>query len=192
MKIDRRALLLGLAAAGTARCGDAATGAPAQRVGGFALPGGVRMPGFEFVYECDVTLGETKEAGETFEGGIRRIIPITGGRFRGPAISGDVLPGGADWNLSRTADGSGQVEAAYYLRTDDGVLLRIENVGHGRRSGPPQADAATGETLHMYTVPSFVAPKGRYEHLNYGVFVGTLSTRRDARDAVLIRVFRVV
>src|SRR5689334_2733588 len=85
------------------------------------LPEGARVPKFEFVYECDATLSPAVEMGKTVEGQ-RRIIPITGGTIRGPKIRGELLNGGWDWNLSRS-DGAGSVEAAYYMKTDDGVLI---------------------------------------------------------------------
>ena len=87
------------------------------------LPEGARVPKFEFVYECDATLTPAVEMGKTVEGQ-RRIIPISGGTVRGPRIRAELLNGGWDWNLSRS-DGAGSVEAAYYMKTDDGVLIRV-------------------------------------------------------------------
>jgi hypothetical protein len=157
-----------------------------------AVPDGARVPKLEFVYECDVTLGTTLPFGQSTDG-TRRVIPITGGKIVGPQIRAEVVPGGFDWNLSRS-DGAAMVEASYYCRTDDGVVIRITNIGVGggagaRGGGPPAADA---EPFIMFTTPSFEAPAGRYDWLNRSVFVGTLGARRNARAAVLIRVFRVV
>ena len=48
-------------------------------------------PGFTFnlelVWRANVTIGETLELGQS-KYGIRRIVPITGGTFEGPDISG--------------------------------------------------------------------------------------------------------
>jgi hypothetical protein len=155
----------------------------------FNLKPGVRLPKFEFVYECDATLEPALDFGQTVEGH-RRIIPITGGTVRGPRIRGELLSGGADWNLTRS-DGAGSVEAAYYLKTDDGVLIRIVNkgVGDGASTAP---DKETGERFFMFTHPSFEAPIGKYDWLNRSMFIGTLGARKDTHDAVLIRVFRIV
>jgi hypothetical protein len=155
----------------------------------YTLPPSTRVPKFEFVYECDATLEPALDFGRTFEGQ-RRIIPITGGTVRGPKIRGELLSGGADWNLTRN-DGAGSVEAAYYLKTDDGVLIRIVNKGVGG-GGPPAPEGATGERFFMFTHPSFEAPTGKYDWLNRSMFVGTLGARKDAHNAVLIRVFRIV
>jgi len=145
------------------------------------------VPAPQFVYECDVTLSEPLDFGATVEGK-RRIIPISGGSFQGPDVKGQVLSIGADWNLSRS-DGASSVEAAYYLRTDDGVIIRVVNKGVGGASRP---DPAPGrERFFMFTIPAFEAPSGKYAWFNKSVFVGTLGARADAKNAVLIRVFKV-
>jgi hypothetical protein len=100
------------------------------------------------------------------------------------------LNGGWDWNLSRS-DGASSVEAAYYMKTDDGVLIRIVNKGVSNGGAPPGANE-NGERFYMFTHPSFEAPVGKYDWLNRGMYVGTLGARKDARNAVLIRVFRMV
>jgi hypothetical protein len=156
---------------------------------GVSLPVGARVPKLDFVYECDATLSPAVEMGKTVEGQ-RRIIPITGGSVRGPKIRAELLSGGWDWNLSRS-DGAGSVDAAYYMKTDDGVLIRIVNKGVGA-GGPPVAPSAAGERFFMFTHPEFEAPVGKYDWLNRSMFVGTLGARKDARNAVLIRVFQVV
>lgn len=146
----------------------------------------IRIPRCELLYECDATLADTLAFGETHEG-TRRVIPITGGKFKGPRLSGEVLAGGADWNLSRS-DGADVVDASYYLRTHDGVLLRITNRGVGK---VPAGQDAAKELFLMFTTPSFEAPKGKYEWLNSNVFIGTVALRKDVRNAVTIRVFQV-
>jgi hypothetical protein len=162
---------------------------PAQGASGVSLPVGARVPKFEFVYECQATLSPAVEMGKTVEGQ-RRIIPITGGSVRGPKIRAELLEGGWDWNLSRN-DGAGSVDAAYYMKTDDGVLIRIVNKGVGG-GGPPVAASASSELFFMFTHPEFEAPAGKYDWLNRSMFVGTLGARRDTHDAVLIRVFQIV
>jgi hypothetical protein len=181
--VNRRDILGGAAFAGLAGClGVARAAAPAA-----GLPAEARVPQLQFVYECEVTLAATIDFGDVPEGH-RRIIPITGGRFHGPEISGTVVPGGADWNLSRR-DGASTVEAAYYLRTDDGAMLRITNRGVSAANRVNDPEAA--ERFSMFTVPSFEAPPGKYDWMNRTTFVGTLGGRRGVSDAVLIRVFKL-
>lgn len=184
-----QALSLGLLAPflpGRAR--SAATRPTVAPTAADAASPGYRTPAFELVYECEVTLQGVLDFGKTTEG-TRRVIPITGGHFRGPRLSGTVVPGGADWNLTR-ADGSHKVEAEYYLRTDDGTMIRIVNRGAGPGGdGPPPVVA--GERFYMFTTPEFEAPEGRHDWLNRATFVGTLGGREGLKDAVLIRVFQV-
>jgi Protein of unknown function (DUF3237) len=109
-----------------------------------------------------------------------------GGAHRGRV---DFADGGADWNLLRN-DGAGTVEADYYLRTDDGILVRIVNKGVG--ATPPTTDPVTGERFFMFTHPVFEAPLGKYDWLNGSQFIATLGARKDSTNSVLIRVFQVV
>lgn len=182
--MDRRSFVLGASTLAAAT----AHGIPAKEPteDGWSLD--ARQPRFEFVYECDVTIAETLQFGATAEGQ-RRIIPITGGRFRGPKMRGVVLPIGADWNLLR-GDNSGSAEAAYYIKTDDGVYIRVVNTGRG--NGSPPTTERNGEHFFMFTTPVFEAPIGKYEWLNRTTFVATLGARHEVRNAVLIRVFQVV
>ena len=188
--MDRRGLIGILTCAIALRAAAASKDVqPAAASIGATLPAGVHVPKLEFVYECDVNIADPQEFGTTVEGK-RRVIPITGGSFSGPEIRGQVLSGGADWSLSRN-DGASSVEAAYYLRTDDGITIRIVNRGL-RYGAPPADDPTSGEKFFMYTAPVFEAPAGKYEWLNQAMYVATLGARRDAKKAVLIRVFRLV
>lgn len=47
--------------------------------------------------------------------GERRVIPILGGSFQGPELRGEVLPGGADWQIARR-DTVLDLDARYALR----------------------------------------------------------------------------
>jgi len=183
--IDRRTLLSALASAGF---GQSARSETLPRAAASGLPAGAKVPSFSLLYECKVTLGRTLDFGRTLEGR-RRVIPITGGVFEGPRLRGTVVNEGADWNLSRN-DGAGSADAAYYLRTDDQVLIRIVNRGVG--GAAPASNPAAAERFLMFTHAAFEAPIGKYEWLNRGMFFGTLSVRRDLKDAVLIRVFQLV
>lgn len=137
------------------------------------------VPGLEYIYTAYVGVGRAFDFGEVADGH-RRVIPITGGTFSGPQIKGEIIPGGADWNLSRN-DGASVVNATYYLRTDDGTTIRISNIGVG---APP--------TGLRFTTPQFEAPKGKYEWLNQSTFVGTLDVEWSRKHPIKIRVFRVV
>ena len=116
--------------------------------------------------------------------GERQYIPITGGAFEGfgPAegLVGKVLPGGADWQLSR-ADGVTEVEAHYAIETEAGAVIVVRNCGLIDR---------TGERPYVRTAPRFQAPEGRLGWLNRSLFVGTIRVASDFSH-VVISVFRI-
>ena len=139
-------------------------------------------PGLEFAFEEIVTLGQGIAVGETPRGR-RNIIPITGGTFEGPDIQGMIIPGGWDWQLTRS-DGCTEIKADYMLRTDDGVVINIVNEGV---LCPP----VDGVARPVRTYPRFEAPLGRYEWLNNTAFVGTLELATEVEGpAVKIRIFK--
>ncbi len=137
-------------------------------------------PALELIMTLRVEIAPSIEIGE-IDGGYRRVIPITGGSFVGPSIRGEVLPGGADWNLTHP-DGTADVCARYTLRSDDGVLIGIVNTGIIVR----QADGG----VYARTVPQFEVAGERYAWLRRGIFVGTL-VPTDSGDAVELQFFRV-
>jgi Protein of unknown function (DUF3237) len=132
------------------------------------------QPDLEFVYEANATLGAPISIGVTPDGA-RRIIPIIGGVVEGPLIRGELIGGGADWQLTRP-DGVTVVDATYALQTADGAIIQIRN--RGLRHGPPEVMAALarGEEVdpsayYFRSAPEFVAPEGRYEWFNRSIFV---------------------
>ena len=90
----------------------------------FALSIGMTVkaqdPVFEFVMELRVKIDQPFSVGKTPKGQ-RTVIPITGGTFEGPKLKGEILSGGADYQLSDEATHRTEVEAIYCIRTDDGV-----------------------------------------------------------------------
>ena len=140
-----------------------------------------RTPELEPVMTLHVELAPPLEIGDLGPG-IRRVIPITGGTFDGPTIRGQVLAGGADWNLTRH-DGIAELWARYTLKTEDGVLIGILNTG----VAVPQADGS----VSVRTVPQFEVAGERYAWLRRSIFVGTLEPVAT-EDAVRLHFFRVM
>ena len=108
------------------------------------------------------------------------MVPITGGSFEGPDIRGVVLPGGADRQLVLD-DGFRMLDALYELETDDGAVITVRN----QVVSPPEGG-------RRFSVLQITAPEGKYGWLNRSVHVGTLNSLRPGRQAVLIRVFRLI
>jgi hypothetical protein len=85
------------------------------------------VPTLELLYASRFELGPGVDIGATALG-VRRMVPITGGAFEGPKLSGVVLPGGEDWQLIRS-DGVVEVDARYVLQTEGGARIHVRNRG---------------------------------------------------------------
>jgi len=140
---------------------------------------------------AEITLAPPQELGAT-PLGRRRVIPITGGSFRGERLAGRVLPGGADWQVIR-ADGVAELDARYTLETQDQALIYVRNFGY--RHGPAEVikRLAAGEAVdpslyYMRTTPRFETDAERYRWLN-GLICVASGARRAA--AVELEVYEV-
>jgi hypothetical protein len=131
-------------------------------------------PQLDLLIEIRATLDAPITVGAVPEGA-RRVVPISGGTFEGPRLRGTVLPGGADWQYQRP-DAVMIVEAQYLLRTDDGVVIQVNN--QGMRHGPDEVirRLGAGETVdpaeyYFRATPRLSAPAGRYDWLNRRLFL---------------------
>ena len=127
------------------------------------------------VYRLEATLGPPLELGDTAQGH-RRIVPLTGGTFSGPEISGMLLPGAsADWQII-LPDGTALGDIRYVLETDRGDLLYVQS--RSIRHGSPEVLARLGRgedvdpneyTFRTSTEIETAAPD--LDWLNKGVFI---------------------
>jgi uncharacterized protein DUF3237 len=104
--------------------------APSQRPSGREPVMTVHLPKprLSLVYRLEAQLGEPLDLGGT-PLGRRRIVPQTAGAFRGPEISGRLLPGAsADWQTV-LPDGTALADIRYTLQTDSGDLLYVRSQG---------------------------------------------------------------
>src|SRR4030042_6725970 len=142
----------------------------------------------EHVFDANVTIGEMIDFGKS-KYGERRIIPITGGTFKGPNIEGVVLPGGADWQLTRP-DGDVELYARYTLKTNNGALIQVQNrvLVHMSKDGNSQP--------YIRSVIDFEAPSDSpHAWLNHAIFLGTLTIPREMpkdKPYVIIGVYKVL
>jgi hypothetical protein len=141
-------------------------------------------PQFAIALELLVEVGEPIEGGQG-PLGRRRIVPITGGQFRGRGLSGRVLPGGADRQTIR-ADAIRELDATYELEADDGTILMVRNrVIVDDQRAPP------GESRYARSVVTVAAPAGAHEWLNRRILLGTLNSLRPQVPQVFLRFFVV-
>ncbi|TCZ58545.1 DUF3237 domain-containing protein [Roseicella aquatilis] len=71
-----------------------------------------------------------------------RVVPVTGGRFEGPSLRGEVVPGTtADW-LRVEPDGTAHMDVRLVLRTEQGKHLYMHY--SGIRAGAPEVLARLG------------------------------------------------
>lgn len=148
-------------------------------------------PGLQRLMDLEVEVSAPIEVGRTAQG-LRRVIPITGGRFRGPHFNGRVLPGGADFQVIAT-DSLAILEARYVIETDAGDRIYVDN--QALRGGPPEliAKLARGEPvdpeqIYFRCVPRFEVASPALQWLTEKLFIGT-----GARfpDRVCLSVFQV-
>ena len=103
------------------------------------------MPPLRPLFDLHADLADILDLGQT-PVGHRRVINILGGHFTGERLRGQVLCGGADWQIIRS-DGVAELDARYTLQTEDGALIQV--VSQGVRHGPPETMArlARGEDV---------------------------------------------
>lgn len=155
------------------------------------MPASLSPPTLTFTLEIRAQVGPPLQVGPTPRGE-RRIVPITGGTFEGPAMRGTVLPG-ADWQLIQD-DGCSDLDTRYALRTDAGDLVYVQNAGI--RHAPPDVmkELLAGHPVdpalvYFRTVPKFETAAPALRELTRSIFVG-IGERYPSE--VVIRVWRVV
>jgi Protein of unknown function (DUF3237) len=133
-------------------------------------------PRLTLVYRLEATLGEPLDLGDTAQGH-RRIVPLSGGRFDGPELSGDLVPGAsADWQ-TLLSDGTALGDIRYTLQTDDGALLYVQS--RGVRHGSPEVLERLGRgedvdpSEYTFRTSTWIeTASSELDWLNKGVFVG--------------------
>ena len=127
------------------------------------------------IYRLEATLGQPLDIGNTAQGH-RRIVPLTGGRFTGPELSGTLVPGAsADWQIV-LPDGTALGDVRYTLQTDGGALLYVQS--RGVRHGTPEVLARLGRGEDVDASEYTFRPSTQIETaateldwLNKGVFI---------------------
>ncbi|MGY2051066.1 DUF3237 domain-containing protein [Methylobacterium sp. JK268] len=148
-------------------------------------------PGLVHVFDARIAVAPPCTVGPT-RAGERRVIAITGGRVEGPALTGRVLPGGADFQTIE-ADGLTLLHARYVVEAEDGALVYVENTG--LRFGPPEAlerirrgEPVDPALIYFRTALRFETAAPALAWMTTSLF---LATGARAPDHVALSVYRV-
>lgn len=134
----------------------------------------------EPAFTLTVDIGEARVLGRT-HAGLRRVIPISGGTVIGPKLTGEILPGGADWNVVRP-DGAVHVWARYEIQTNEGAIISVVNEGIAAFN---EQSARSGAV--MLTRPLFEVPENGPTWLATSFFIGELRPVSAAQVRIDVR-----
>ncbi len=128
--------------------------------------------------------------------GKRRIIPITGGQTqgtaRGQSMQGEVLAGGADFQLITSATAA-QLDARYILRLFDGSHIYVTNSAMRTGSEVDIAALVRGEVvpperIYFRCAPRFEVERADLAWMTQTLFIGTGARFPDRVEMVFYEV----
>ncbi|MFZ4689269.1 MAG: DUF3237 domain-containing protein [Polymorphobacter sp.] len=127
-------------------------------------------------FTLDVGFAEMLTIGRV-PAGLRRIAPVEGGRFEGPRLRGEVLPGGADWVVNRP-DGVMVIDVRLTLKAVDGALIYLTYQGRFVATPDAMTRFNTGRMLapaeySLAIAARFECGDERHAWLNDVIAVGT-------------------
>jgi hypothetical protein len=139
-------------------------------------------PALRFAFAIKARVGPIQDLGPTARGH-RRIIDILGGEVHGPRLEGEILPGGADWQIVRP-DGTIEVVARYTIRSATGAQVYVQNEGLRVASPEILARMSKGELVpagsyHFRTTPRFETADPALKWLERATFVGVAARTPD-------------
>lgn len=151
----------------------------------------IPVPAPSHSFTLRIELGQPIEMGKG-RAGNRRIIPIVGGAALGPDITGEVLNLGADWQTV-FADGAVQLDTRYALKTDDGAVIEVVNVGIRHGPADIMASLAAGEDVdpasyYMRTAARLETGDDGYAWVNHLLFICAGIRRASAVEIAYYKV----
>lgn len=139
-------------------------------------------PGTRFAFAIRAKVGPIQDLGQTARGH-RRVIDILGGEVSGPKLEGEILPGGADWQIVRP-DGTIEVVARYTIKAKSGATIYVQNEGLRVASPEILARMTKGELLppdayYFRTTPKFETAEPALKWVERALFVGRAARTPD-------------
>lgn len=133
-------------------------------------------PNLTFLFNLELEVEKAHLPGTT-PIGTRRIIRVSGGKFGGGDVNGQVVPGGDDWITVRE-DGTIIQDVRILLKTDDDELIMMSY--RGIRTGPKEVlarldkgDDVRVDEYYFRTNPIFETASEKYEWMNKKIFIST-------------------
>lgn len=138
------------------------------------------------LFELEAEVGAVTSIGKTPLGDVR-LVQILGGSFKGAELSGQLMPGGADWQQVRS-DGTLEIRAKYLLETDQGERIQVQSEGVRAASAEVLARLERGEMpdaseYYFRTALRFTTAAPRLMRLNN--VLGVSYGRRAPRHVML-------
>lgn len=142
-----------------------------------------KQPTLEFFASLSVQVDVPQEVGVSHHGK-RRVIPIVGGEVKGRGWSGQILPGGADYQTIVTPR-LAELDARYVIESDDGSRIYVQNRAIRVASSDVTQKLVNGESvdpslIYFRCTPWFETAAPAFEWINERVFVGSGVRRPDA------------
>ena len=146
----------------------------------------------EYLFTITVTVNALHDVGSV-PLGVRHLDMLGKGRFDGPRLKGEVLPGGIDQKIFRT-DGAMNPNVRLVLKTDDNALIYMHYTGFRYGSQDVMDRIAAGETVdpseyYLRNTPYFETSSPKYDWLNRIVSVGV---GRRMPDHAAYEVFQIL
>ena len=143
------------------------------------------LPQLEHLYYVQVDVGEFMRAGKLPEGAYM-VIPITGGRFEGEKLNGNVEYVGADWNfLNQGMPVTSHASTRYLLHTDDDAYISLFTDAKMKMGAAGMMAMIKGkpDPLKTYFKQHLMFETGdaRYAWINDELCVATVSNTMDGK-----------
>lgn len=92
-------------------------------------------PSLKFLFRLECDMESFYRIGNGPHGN-RMTVIFKGGRFEGPQLRGEILPGGGDWEIVRNHTGldgkemqTAHLDTRYNLKTHDGAFIYLQTTG---------------------------------------------------------------